>query len=322
MCWDVISKISLGEALGFLEGRDVFDLIKGTNLFSWYVPLVSHIPWLHKVLLDNPIMSRLIPDHLGNFADKLIRSRLAPASSKNIGGNDVADERPDFLSHFIKTHKQQPDVMPLANVSMAVIGSMLAGTTGPSATLKIVSEYLAIYPASQTKLYDELSRARSRSPSKIAYAALKDLPYLDGVVREALRLAPHTLLRQERVAPARGLTLPDGTYLPAGTKVGTLGHVMTLVREVFGADADEYVPERWMRRNDESEKNFDERKRRMRTTEMTFGQGSRACMGKHIAMVEVTKAVAGLVLAFTFEPVESARGKEAIVRIYRRGASA
>ena len=50
---------------------------------------------------------------------------------------------------------------------------------------------------------------------------------------------------------------------------------------MYGADADEFKPERWM----QSEK----RKFELEAAQLTFGAGSRGCMGKDIALMELHK---------------------------------
>ena len=197
-----------------------------------------------------------------------------------------------------------------------MVGNLLAGSLSPSSAMKELTRYLATHPDSQERLYAELERAKVTSP--VAFSAVKDLPYLEGVIREALRLHPQIIVRQERAAPAGGMTLPDGTYLPAGTKVGALGQAMMLNRDVLGEDADEFVPERWMAKGGESEEAYTERRNRMERTDMTFGHGSRSCIGKNITFLEFFKAVASLTLGFEFDIVPDAGLSDTPVTVKKR----
>lgn len=286
--------MTLGRPLGFLEGKDAYNLIKATSAFSWYIGLTSHMPWLHKVFQENVVMRRAGPPPIAYFAETVVRERIEKFSAADPG-------RPDFLSHFLDTHKQQP-LMDEKQVVISVVGNLLAGSLSPSSAMKELTRYLATHPDSQTRLHAELQRAGITS-TPVAFSGVKDLPYLEGVIREALRLHPQIIVRQERVAPAGGMTLPDGTYLPAGTKVGALGQAMTLNRDVFGEDADEFAPERWLAKAGESLEAYTERRNKMERTDMTFGHGSRSCIGKNITMLEFFKAVASLTLSFEFEVV-------------------
>jgi cytochrome P450 len=303
----VVAVITLGRPLGFLDDKDAFSQIKATTAFSWYIGIASHIPWIHRIFQDNPIMRRASPPPIAKFAEKIVHERLSkPTSSR---------EQSDSLFHFIETHKRQP-LMTEEQITISVVGNLLAGTLSPSSAMKELTRYLATHPLSQQKLCEELQHAGVTSPA--SFASVKDLPYLEGIVREAFRLHAQIIVRQERVAPAGGLTLPDGTYLPAGTKIGALGQAMTLNREVFGDDADEYVPERWMKREEETDEAYTERRNRMERTDMTFGQGSRSCIGKNLTILEFFKAVASLSLCFTFSAVGSMDAFDTYVRVQRR----
>jgi cytochrome P450 len=289
--------MTLGRPLGFLDGKDAFSLIKATSVFSWYIGLASHMPWLHKVLQDNFIMRQFGPPPVVGFAEKVVHERLTEEAKGN------SPKRRDFLSNFLETHRRDP-LMDENQVVISVVGNLLAGSLSPSSAMKELTRYLATHPESQKRLYEELCEHQVTSPA--SFSGVKDLPYLEGVIREALRLHPQIVVRLERVAPSGGMTLPDGTYLPAGTKVGALSHAMTMNRDAFGQDADEYVPERWMQRADESVEAHAERRNRMERTDMTFGQGSRSCIGKNVAILELFKATASLVLSFEFAQVPRA----------------
>lgn len=180
-----------------------------------------------------------------------------------------------------------------------------------------LTRYLSSHADSQARLYAELQHAGVTS-LPVAFSAVKDLPYLEGVIREALRLHPQIIVRQERVAPAGGMTLPDGTYLPAGTKVGALGQAMTLNCDIFGEDADEFVPDRWMAKADESVEAYTQRRNRMERTDMTFGHGSRSCVGKNITILEFFKAVASPTVSLELEMVHGLNPSETYVEVKRR----
>ncbi|KAJ0416125.1 hypothetical protein BJY00DRAFT_292130 [Aspergillus carlsbadensis] len=55
-----------------------------------------------------------------------------------------------------------------------------------------------------------------------------------------MRLNPGTAMVFERIAPEGGFTLPDGRYIPAGTKVGINPAVTNRDYAIFGEDADDF----------------------------------------------------------------------------------
>lgn len=98
----------------------------------------------------------------------------------------------------------------------------------------------------------------------------------------------------ERVVPATGLTLPNGTTLPPGTIVGVNPWVIHYKESIFGAQPHAFRPERWMRAENEEEAAYEARIKNMKEADMVFGGGNRICLGKPLALVEVYKVVATL----------------------------
>lgn len=64
-------------------------------------------------------------------------------------------------------------------------------------------------------------------------------------MKEAMRLSPTNNLPLERFVPAEGLDI-NGYNLPAGTNVGMSAQIVHRNRDIYGADADEFRPERWL----------------------------------------------------------------------------
>lgn len=164
--------------------------------------------------------------------------------------------------------------------------NILAGGDTTSATMRAVVYYLAKAPEAYQKLTEELDGAKLSLPAQ--WKDIKSLRYLDAVLREAMRINPGLAMIFERVVPRGGFTLPDGRFVPAGTKIGINPAVTNRDREVFGADADEFNPERWFTRDESKLK-------RMRdTADFTFGGGNRICMGRYFAQLELYKLFATL----------------------------
>jgi hypothetical protein len=94
------------------------------------------------------------------------------------------------------------------------------------------------------------------------------------VVKEAIRIWPAFSVSQPRYAPSQGIEL-CGKYIPAGYSVGLNPAIVQHDRGVFGADALDFQPERWL----ESE----ERTRAMDKAILTWGAGTRTCVGRPVS---------------------------------------
>lgn len=64
-------------------------------------------------------------------------------------------------------------------------------------------------------------------------------------IKEAMRLCPGVSYPLERVVPPEGAVL-GGTFLPGGTTVGVNAAVIHRNRAIYGDDADQFRPERWL----------------------------------------------------------------------------
>ena len=73
----------------------------------------------------------------------------------------------------------------------------------------------------------------------------QNLPYLQACLKEAMRVRPAVGLNITRLVPPEGAEL-DGHFFPGGTTIATNGWVLHRDKDVFGQDADDFRPERWL----------------------------------------------------------------------------
>lgn len=151
-----------------------------------------------------------------------------------------------------------------------------------------------------TKLETEV-RANLAAGIPAPYSATRILPYLEAVVNETLRYHPAVSMTMERIVPPGGLTLPDGSVVPAGSLVGMNPYIVGRNKDIFGSDADDFLPDRWLQMDSESDDEYKERMQRWGTANLTFGGGSRICLGRNLSMMEVYKVVPTLIATFDIE---------------------
>ena len=153
-----------------------------------------------------------------------------------------------------------------------------AGSDTTAIALRAIFYYLLKNPASYVKLRKELDTAENTHAfsESVTYAQARALPYFQAVVSEALRMFPSVALSMPRYPPKGGATI-CGEYFPDTVQVGCNAHVIHFNKEIYGHDADQFKPERWLEseaRNKEMEKYL-----------LTFGAGSRTCVGKNISLM-------------------------------------
>ncbi|GAP91441.1 putative cytochrome P450 [Rosellinia necatrix] len=251
------------------------------------VPLFSGFPWI--IWLIKPIPSRVLlwlyprGQAFAKFQDKA-RSNIRRALSSN--GVGAHDERVESLFHHVASSE-----MPVAEKSEERLAKeaqlLLGGGTVTSArVISCATYYILTQPDVLERLREELRQPMKRWPVDVpSWTDLERLPFLQAVIKEALRVDFGVMTRLPRISP--DLSIQYGHYhIPAGVPVGMSSYFMHTDAEVFPEPLS-FKPERWLGDvNPLMNRNF-----------VPFTRGSRTCLGSNLAMAEIS-----LVLAVLFRP--------------------
>jgi len=153
-----------------------------------------------------------------------------------------------------------------------------AGSDTTAIALRAIFYYLLKNPTYYAKLRNEIDEAELKGlfSDSVTYAQARQLPYFQAVVSEALRMCPSVALSMPRYPPKGGATI-CGQYFPETVQVGCNAWVIHKDKSVFGEDAEQFNPERWLQ--------SEERNKEMDKYLLTFGGGSRTCVGKNISLM-------------------------------------
>lgn len=133
-------------------------------------------------------------------------------------------------------------------------------------------------------LQTEIDMAGSAITSPIPWRELDRLPYLQAVIKEGLRMWPPVGGLGFKRVPTGGDYI-NGYHVPGGTEIGQAFFAIGRSKEIWGADADIFRPERWLSASP------DELKKMNNAVDTHFGGGKFSCLGKPIAMMELHKSV-------------------------------
>ena len=254
------------------------------------------MPWIYHAVKNSPFANaKVIMNRLGSFplkASQLIQNRRA----KGITTTKTHD-REDLLDQLLQTKEKFPEIVDEDVLHGYASTPVFAGGQPVAAITTAVIYFLGKNPSIASKLHAELQSSGFQMPPQ--WVELQKMPYLEAVVRETMRYCPlAAALSRRAIPPGRDFRLNDGRLVPTGTSVAILGIATHYNKDVYGADADQFRPERWLMKPTESPDEYAERLRWMNKADLTWGAGDRACLGKNIAKCEVYKLVATLYYVF------------------------
>ena len=185
-------------------------------------------------------------------------------------------------------------------------------TRGGISTTCGTTYYVARDPRIQDKLQAELDAALAGMDSPVApFEIVKDLPYLDAVINEGLRLHSTIGAGLPREVPAGGANIL-GHHLKAGTIVSVPLYHLHRNESFWGPDAAEFRPERWIEASPERKKEmldyfapFSIGPRYERTVSMCASIADtmrqyRACIGRSLAIMQLHIILATLFRRYDF----------------------
>ncbi|VTT64825.1 unnamed protein product [Fusarium fujikuroi] len=303
--FDVIGELTYSKRLGFVDhGKDVDNIIGNLEWLLKYAAPVGQLPILDSLLLKNPLRLQLTKWGFTNSSSPVAifaRNRmLARVDPEKLGDMkfDQDNGRRDFLSRFLEANQKDPEFMNNDRVLALTVANMFAGSDTTAITFRAIFYYLMKNPDDMKTLMAELAEEEkadhfAREDGLVSWNEVRDLPFLNAVVKEALRCHPAAGLMLERIVPARGLEV-DGHHIPSGTIVGVNAWVLHRNKDIFGHDADRWRPSRWIEASTEQ-------KRRMENYMFAFGAGSRTCIGKNISLLEMYKMVPAFLRRYELE---------------------
>jgi len=166
--------------------------------------------------------------------------------------------RPDMLAHFIAAKEKYPDIMTDEYIHASAVLNVGAGALTTSKVLEGIFRFLVANPAGQERLLREMQDAYCTYP--ISYKQTQQIPYLEGLIREGVRLHISLGVILLREVSASGLELPNTVLLPPGTNVGIKPYALTNREDIFGENPLTFNPERWLQNPLESGDAFRERR--------------------------------------------------------------
>lgn len=145
-----------------------------------------------------------------DFAMKQLQERLSQTKEDQAAGQD-------FLSRMLRLHEENPDKVTMEDVFGICLTNIAAGSDTTSISLSSVLYHLCKHPNVAETLRKEIDdmAARREISDPVTFQQAQKMPYLQAVLKEALRMHPATGLPLGRVVPDGG-ALISGRVFPKG----------------------------------------------------------------------------------------------------------
>ncbi|KAJ7340046.1 hypothetical protein OS493_002769 [Desmophyllum pertusum] len=229
-----------------------------------------------------------------------VQSHHSSEAQSHHSSEAAEGDKAGFFEFLLSSGKLTKD-----DLLASVIDVLFAGVDTTSNTMQWMLYMMAKNPDKQDILRHEvlsvLGDTTLATPTTLA-----QMPYLKAWVRETLRLYP--VLSGIPRLPAKDLIL-SGYLIPEGkAQVEFLTYYMGRDEKVF-EDAEAFKPERWLRKKDgtltEAVEAF---------SSIPFGFGTRMCLGRRIAELELHLLLARIVQQFEISYPPDAENVEPFMR--------
>ncbi|KIP09650.1 hypothetical protein PHLGIDRAFT_116131 [Phlebiopsis gigantea 11061_1 CR5-6] len=281
--------------------------------YTKYVPLVIRrliVRWAPQRKVQR---LRQIADDLERHSKEIFYSKKSALERKDAAVTHQVEDGQDLFSILVKANMtvSKEDRLSEEELIAQVSTFVFAATDTTSNALGRILHLLATHQDVQDKVRAEIAQAAPLVRERIPYDQLVGLPYLDAVVRETLRLYPPVTFMGRDVkgdvvlplsAPIVGkdgstmeeILVPNGTMVLIGIRACNRS------KDIWGDDALDWKPERWLQPLPASVSNA--HVPGVYSNLMTFLGGGRACIGFKFSQLEMKAVLAVMLCTFRFLP--------------------
>ncbi|KAJ5730575.1 uncharacterized protein N7483_005083 [Penicillium malachiteum] len=299
---DVMGIIALGHDFHGISGQSqqIFEIFQA--LFSSSDQKRSHFmwhncapPWLINMFPSktDSQMERAY-EQLRKYLEQLIPEKLASLNSTIMTDQDIPTPQIACSGDFT-----EGEVIP------QTITTLSAGFESTASILSWTLYCLAAYPEIQDSLRKELHIAKSSSNNTaLMETDYESLPLLNAVCYETSRLYPTFAMTMRKAVSD---TYINGRLVQAGTYIALVPRAINRAKHLWGADAEQFLPERWIDRSNPLMPKINQLGGASSPMCMlSFLYGSRSCVGRSLALAEIRRVTARLVETFDIQKSSSA----------------
>ncbi|KAG0228024.1 hypothetical protein BGX31_006749 [Mortierella sp. GBA43] len=214
----------------------------------------------------------------------------AQANERANGNGETGDDYADMISGKLTDQAVRTEALVF----------MIAGSETSSTAMTHTLMYLVKNPKTLKRLREELDEATASNPPGAVptYDQVRNLPYLTACINESMRLRPVAATGLPREVTED--TVMAGYRIPKGTIVMAQIPQLHWSAEYF-PQPHAYVPERWLPEGESPFPPVED------FTFYPFSAGTRNCVGKNFAMMEMRLILATILTRYDVEVVRGQR---------------
>ncbi|KAJ8086648.1 hypothetical protein PM082_005471 [Marasmius tenuissimus] len=279
---------------------------------AWFrKALIDYLPWRDAKAVKKVIYT------MDDVAKDILATRRQAYEDGQINGRDI-------LSAILRYNDTVDEDEKISDYEMLshITTTLFAGHETTAGSLSRILHQMAILPDQQERLRKEVSEARVKH-GDLDFDTLMQLPYLDAICKETLRCYPpvdqvyRTSNSQSVIPILYPVRSADGkttvNYVAVEPKTELIISIISYNRNklVWGEDAEEWNPERWLEPTRKSV--VDAKLPAQYANMMTFTLGGKSCIGYKFAEMEMKLILTMLMERFEFsvspkEPIFWAMG--------------
>lgn len=184
--------------------------------------------------------------------------------------------RRTIVDSFIAKLEKSGEEVTRSRIRDMVWDMMIAGSDTTACAMTWIVYEVTRRPDILKKIRDEIDTVDLSEFTTYSRAAL---PYLWAVISESIRLNPSVPM--DGRGCNKPVTLPNGVKIEPGWQCLFNPYTAGRNTRVWGNSADEFAPERWLDRRDEK------RREAFEGEYPAFNGGTRSCLGKQVAYLEI-----------------------------------
>ncbi|KAK3938182.1 cytochrome P450 [Diplogelasinospora grovesii] len=280
--YDITGEVTFSRSFGFTDkGEDIGGAIATNEAMELFFSILGYFRWF-SYLICNPVTTwlEILPlGYMGATSKSALKERRTNP-----------DARFDIAAHWFRALEGAGPGNAYWNdaaILAAAISNLGAGSDTVSCALQSFVYHLLRHPTGWQTIRDEIDAARAKGQCRdpiVTYEDATKLPYLQAALKEALRIFAPVPMGLPRVVPKGGVKFDD-VFFPEGTVLSINPYVLQTSKALWGPDAAEFKPERWLGLDAAKlDKYF-----------CPWGGGWASCPGQHLARIQMSKIAATLV---------------------------